>query len=44
MKAEDGSSVDVSGIYWFVIAAVLLFALPLWASLFGQPFTGMSFP
>jgi hypothetical protein len=32
MRAEDGSRVDVSGIYWFVIAAFLLYiVLPMWA-------------
>lgn len=28
MRAEDGSLVDVSGAYWFVIAMVVLVFLP----------------
>jgi hypothetical protein len=30
MRAEDGTRVDVSGIYYFVIFAILLVTLPLW--------------
>jgi len=32
MKAADGTNVDVSGIYWFVIAGFLFVTMPIWVT------------